>query len=199
MWIQNHSGIFLSHRFGLLSWFLFHDLQNILSHLNGYSKAALCNLHNVVSRKKQHFSSKSAQQTFSHWMLLKAKCNLVASLAIKMLETYNFPDVSSTTNCSMTGSFEINEACVGADRKMLKDFSKKQSSNKMPVQGILELFIMVSGNRCSMFTFYTQEIKDIESLGLLEMFILLCFCSSHSELSLKSHHLIETGIIEVSI
>lgn len=131
-------------------------------------------------------------------MLLKAKCNLMASLVIKMLERYNCPAVSSTINCSMTDSLEINQICADA-RKMLKGYSKKQSSNKMPVQGILQFFIMVSGNRCFMITFYTQEIKDIEFLELLEMFLLLCCYSLHSELSLKSHHLIETGITEVSI
>lgn len=132
-------------------------------------------------------------------MLLKAKCNLMASLVIKMLERYNCPDVSSTTNRSVTGSLEINQVCADAGRKMLKGYSEKQSSNKMPVQGILQLFIMVSGNRCFMITFYTQEIKAIESLVLLEMFLLLCYCSLHSELTLKTHHIIETGITEVSI
>lgn len=63
----------------------------------------------------------------------------------------------------MTGSLEINEVCADADRKMLKGFSKKQSSNKMPVQGMLQLFIMVWGKRCFMITFYTQEILNLWS------------------------------------
>lgn len=61
----------------------------------------------------------------------------MASLVIKMLERYNCPAVSSTINCSMTGSLELNEVCADADRKMLKGYPKKESSNKIPVQGIL--------------------------------------------------------------